>query len=253
MSTAISSVKTKFAFAPEAIRLASAHGELVFVLQRHPLRRRLAVRVQGDGSFILFCPAALSLRRLRLLLQEKSAWLIALREKERDKTVTGPLEYHLATGTRLPYLGGQRVLRLEAGTFRPRVVLDDLEIRVQVCPEARGELADLLRHWYRRQARELLPSRLAGLATLTGRRRPTGIQIRDQKTRWGSCSAAGGISLNFRLIMLDWELIDYVLIHELAHLYEMNHSLRFWNRVEALVPDWRSRRQRLKQLPPLPL
>lgn len=252
MSTAISSVKVPSTAAPESIRLASAHGDLIFVLQRHPLRRRLAVRVQGDGSFVLLCPVALSRRRLRLLLQEKSAWLIALREKERDRTLSGPIECRLASGVRLPYLGGQRTLRLEAGSSRPRVMLDELEIRVLVRGEDTAGLADLLRHWYRRQARELLPPRLMALAALTGRQ-PAGIQIRDQKTRWGSCSAAGGINLNFRLIMLGWELIDYVLIHELAHLYEMNHSPRFWSRVEALVPDWRSRRQRLRQLPPLPL
>lgn len=74
-----------------------------------------------------------------------------------------------------------------------------------------------------------------------------GITIREQKTRWGSCSSKGNLNFNWKLVLLDPELLDYVVVHELAHRREMNHSKNFWKIVEAELPDYRERRRRLKE------
>lgn len=73
------------------------------------------------------------------------------------------------------------------------------------------------------------------------------ITIREQKTRWGSCSSKGNLNFNWKLVLLDPELLDYVVVHELAHRREMNHSKDFWKIVEAELPDYRERRRRLKE------
>lgn len=73
------------------------------------------------------------------------------------------------------------------------------------------------------------------------------ITIREQKTRWGSCSSKGNLNFNWKLVLLDSELLDYVVVHELAHRREMNHSVAFWKVVEAELPDYRERRRRLKE------
>lgn len=73
------------------------------------------------------------------------------------------------------------------------------------------------------------------------------ITIRDQKTRWGSCSAAGNLNFNWRLVLAPREVLDYVVIHELAHRIEMNHSAAFWRIVEAEMPDYRKFRDWLKK------
>lgn len=73
------------------------------------------------------------------------------------------------------------------------------------------------------------------------------ITIREQKTRWGSCSSKGNLNFNWKLVLLDPELLDYVVVHELAHRREMNHSVVFWKVVEAELPDYRERRRRLKE------
>lgn len=73
------------------------------------------------------------------------------------------------------------------------------------------------------------------------------ITIREQKTRWGSCSSKGNLNFNWTLVLLDPELLDYVVVHELAHRREMNHSKNFWKIVEAELPDYRERRRRLKE------
>lgn len=77
------------------------------------------------------------------------------------------------------------------------------------------------------------------------------IRIGDQKTRWGSCSSSGTLSYNWHLILLPEELIDYVVVHELCHFIEMNHSKEFWKQVAYILPDYKERRKKLKELGPL--
>ena len=71
------------------------------------------------------------------------------------------------------------------------------------------------------------------------------ITIREQKTRWGSCSSKGNLNFNWKLVLMPMDLLDYVVVHELAHRREMNHSKDFWRIVEEVLPDYRERRKRL--------
>ncbi len=112
-----------------------------------------------------------------------------------------------------------------------------------------GALRKLLRAWFKQQAAQTLPARLTDFAARLGVR-PQRVQIRDQKKRWGSCSTAGDISLNWRLVLLPPELADYVLVHELCHLRHMNHSSEFWALVASLIPDYGRRRERIADLQP---
>jgi len=97
---------------------------------------------------------------------------------------------------------------------------------------------------YRRRAKELLPQRVAHYAELMGVA-PAGIKITGARTRWGSCSGKGNLNFSWRLMLAGEREIDYVVVHELAHLREMNHSPRFWAVVEAALPDYKERRKSL--------
>ena len=99
----------------------------------------------------------------------------------------------------------------------------------------------------RRDARRLINERANFFATILGLKYNS-IAIRDQKTRWGSCSTDKNLSFNFRLIFVNPELLDYVVVHELCHLRELNHSVRFWALVAKVLPDYRERRLALKSL-----
>ena len=109
--------------------------------------------------------------------------------------------------------------------------------------ELRAALAD----FYRRAAKEYLPKAVERFAPLIGKS-PKQVRITSAKTRWGSCSAKGGLNFSWRLMFAPPEEIDYVAVHELAHLIELNHSPRFWAIVEAILPDYRARRQALAEL-----
>jgi len=111
---------------------------------------------------------------------------------------------------------------------------------IAVCGDiARRDLVDrALRGWLRREAGRLLPPRLAELSHLW-KLPHAGVVVRLQRTRWGSCSAKGCISLNARLVFLPPDLCDYVLAHELAHTIHLNHSPRYWTALETLMPEAR--------------
>lgn len=94
-------------------------------------------------------------------------------------------------------------------------------------------------------AKEYFPKRVACFAPLTGGTY-TRITIRDQKTRWGSCSAKGTLSFNWRLMLAPPAVLDYVVVHELCHLTHMDHSKAFWSLVESICPDYRTHRKWLK-------
>jgi len=111
---------------------------------------------------------------------------------------------------------------------------------------ATPSLADDERSRLRELAAEELPELVASWAPAVGVK-PSRIQIRQQRTRWGSCSARGTISLNAQLMLLEPELRDYVIVHELCHLAHHNHGPHFWATVERVLPDYRTRRARLKE------
>lgn len=95
-------------------------------------------------------------------------------------------------------------------------------------------------------AKERIPVRVAYFAKIMGVTYGR-ITIREQKTRWGSCSEKGNLNFNWQLILMSEDVMDYVIVHELAHRIEMNHSRAFWSVVERVLPDYRERRRRLKE------
>lgn len=103
----------------------------------------------------------------------------------------------------------------------------------------------LLNRWLRVRAEQVLPDWLARLSRST-RLGYKDVSIRDQRTRWGSCSSAKNINLNQKLLFLPPDLVDYILIHELCHTAQMSHSKNFWNLVGKYLPDYAERRKRMR-------
>lgn len=111
--------------------------------------------------------------------------------------------------------------------------------------QAEAKRLQALEKRYRSAARIQFEQRCAYFRALTGGSF-TSITIRDQKTRWGSCSSRGTLSFNYRLVFAPPAVLDYVAVHELCHLTHMNHSKEFWNLVGSVMPDYRAHRRWLK-------
>lgn len=185
-------------------------------------------------------PRSVSIAEVESFVRGHGEWVL----KKLDEHVRRASSRHLAVrdGIRLPLLGGEIGVRVTAGANRIRWQDGALELAAR--PDA--DIDGLARRALRRRALEHFSGRLAHFAQGMGCRPPP-LALSSARTRWGSCSRKTGIRLNWRLIHLPPDLIDYVVAHELAHLVEMNHSPRFWGVVERLYPDWRAARAALKR------
>jgi predicted metal-dependent hydrolase len=150
-------------------------------------------------------------------------------------------------GRGVPYKGGELELRVvdDASLGRSKLEERDGVLLLRRSPEDDAHTHDLLRAWYVDRAREAFEARAAHWAAamkLTYQK----IRIADQRTLWGSCTMEGTLSFNWRVVMAPPETLDYLVIHELAHLRELNHSKRFWAIVSAFCPEWKTHRRWLK-------
>ena len=127
--------------------------------------------------------------------------------------------------------------------YQPKEILEDLGVSMML----RKILSEEERLKGVQKALCVIPERVEYFAEMMnvtyGR-----ITIREQKTRWGSCSSKGNLNFNWKLVLMPEEVLDYVVVHELAHRKEMNHSERFWNHVEKVLPDYQARRKLLREL-----
>jgi len=149
-----------------------------------------------------------------------------------------PAAERLPARVALPTAGLDLAVLYESASVASRTTAtargDSLVVRGSADPDAR--LA-ALRRWRDRTARAVLPETLAALAAAHDLPLPDRVTIRGQRTRWGSCSARGTVSLNRDLVFLPTHLARYVLAHELAHLVHLDHSPRFWRLVETICPS----------------
>jgi predicted metal-dependent hydrolase len=120
------------------------------------------------------------------------------------------------------------------------------ELWVRVPDSRRETVAAALERWYRRQAKEVFTERLDAVVGRNGTSYER-VAIRDQKTRWGSCSSSGTISFNWRLLLAPEPVMDYVIEHEAAHIEVRDHSPRFWALMDVRVDDWKDSRLWLKR------
>ncbi len=151
---------------------------------------------------------------------------------------------------RLPLGASEEQIRRLLSEKRHWLITHYLEAKERTARRPVSDLTDsqrtALEKRYIEAAREYFPKRVTYFLPLTGGCFQR-ITIRDQKTRWGSCSARGTLSFNWRLMLAPPAVLDYVVVHELCHLTHMNHSAAFWALVESVCPDYRIHRKWLKE------
>lgn len=208
---------------------------LDFLLKRSSARRTLALRVSERGEVVVNAPLRLPRAGIEAFLQRHADWVW----QRLTQAATVPVWQN---GMALPYLGAS--LRLDWQDGGPTAACREAEqLRVG---GAREQAVPAVLTWYRAEAQELFALRLAFHAGRMGVAVPP-LRLSDARTRWGSLSPKGVVSLNWRLVKTPAEVIDYVICHELAHLRQRNHSPAFWREVAALYPEYRLARDHLRR------
>ncbi len=218
--------------------VASAHGDIVF--ERSPRARNYRLTLRRDGTAVATIPVRGSEREALRFVEEHREWLERARERQRKRPRAAEV---WTIGTHVLWRGELTEVRIAADGERPQVCLAADVFRVL---RIEGDLRPTLEAHFARRAKVELPGRTWELAALTGVEVKF-VTVRNQRSRWGSCSANGTISLNWRLVQTPDFVRDYIIYHELMHLREMNHSDRFWARVEEVCPGWREAEQWIKR------
>jgi predicted metal-dependent hydrolase len=205
---------------------------------RHRRARHYILHVEDDGSVRVTIPRGGSRAEAARFVRQKAEWI----ERERYRRALRAAAFGAwRAGDRVLFRGEETPLVADpaAGfvTLGPE--------RIPLPAGSTGDLRPLVTAFLRRVAERELPARLRELAETAGHVVPH-VSVRNQRSRWGSCSPSGRISLNWRLIQLPPAVRDYVLLHEVTHLREANHSSRFWRHLQALCPRHREARAWLR-------
>jgi predicted metal-dependent hydrolase len=204
-------------------------------------RKTIAVEITKEGGVLVRAPLKLARREVLNFVNQHSNWierkLAQASVKQEERTPRRFLE-----GESFPFLGEKHRLHYVAGGEYLRKENGDFLLGIDLSSKA----GDLFRTWYRARAREILEDRVAHFALKIGVACRS-MRITDARERWGSCTAAGTLNFAWRLVMAPPPVIDYVIVHELVHLVEMNHSRRFWERLGRILPDYAERRKWLRE------
>jgi hypothetical protein len=201
-----------------------------------PRRKSIGIQVTVDGRVLVTVPRGATQANLARALEKHRAWIktkVAERQAAWDRLKEGQA-YFLGEPYRLAVLRGAPAA----------VSLSGNDIRVTL-PDG-ADLWPRLAAWYRERALRLLQERVNLFAAPMGLA-PGPVELKAWKRRWGECHPDGTLKFNWRLIMLPPEVIDYVVVHELAHLKFPGHNPRFWGQVAALLPDYAVRRRWLNR------
>jgi predicted metal-dependent hydrolase len=225
--------------APEKRQIVIGGQPVEYVIRHSKRARRLHLEIEPYQGLTVVVPYRYRADGLDRLLLEKGRWILRKLEDIRKPEQLGA-DGKLA---RIPYLGEQlTVVWSDSVSSSP--------CRAENCLLlSKGNSVDMtkiMKEWFRHEATSFIGQRTSEISRRIGAQY-NHITIRSQKTLWGSCSAKRNLNFNWRLMMLSPEVIDYVIIHEVCHLKEMNHSAHFWQMVAAYCPQWWKHKAYLKR------
>ncbi|MDD5299309.1 MAG: SprT family zinc-dependent metalloprotease [Gallionella sp.] len=226
-------------------RAAQLAGKNIpYTLKRSSRRRSIGLRID-DRGLTVSVPLRASEKWLHSVLQDKAYWVV---EKLDGWQTRKPVETCWTDGEAISYLGELLTLHVVQSLFATPVQRRGSKLWIFVAGDsAPAHVEQAVLRWYRQEAEQLFAQRAAHFSALLDVA-PRAVKLSAAKTQWGCCTARGSVRLNIQLIKLPLHLIDYVVVHELAHLREMNHSERFWKLVESVCPDYARLRRELKAI-----
>jgi predicted metal-dependent hydrolase len=217
--------------------------ELTYQVVRSARRKKLTITVERDRTVIVHAPALTTDADIRAVVETKRAWLFEkIRHEQKYQDLPHPPGKELVNGESALYLG--REYRIEIAATSSGVV--EFELRFIIPETHQAKRREVLKAWYLERAKKLILPRVHAHGHQLGVRFAQA-NIVDNRYRWGSCTVRDHVNFNWRLIKAPMFVIDYVIIHELAHLLEPNHTPGFWTIVHAQAPRSEKAKKWLKE------
>ncbi len=238
------------------LRTVTLAGQPINYQLKRTRRRSIGLRID-DRGLVVNIPMRASEKWLHSVLQDKAHWVIDKLSKwqTENRPVATAQTAKLYDGQTIPFMGETLTVRLVNSLFDtpPQRLGTELwvyvigivthDLNTERVNNTRAEVA--LDEWYKANAENIFKERVA-LYAAPMNVVPRSIKLSAARTQWGSCTALGALRFNWQLIKMPLPLIDYVVVHELAHLIQMNHSQAFWREVEKICPDYLALRKALR-------
>jgi len=204
---------------------------------RSSRRKTAAIKIKKGKVFVIV-PECLTMAAIESLVDKKHRWIKEKLAIQNEIIDIKPKEF--ISGESFSYLGKNHPLKIESGLY-PVIKLHQDELVVSVRDKTVDNsqaIKQLLFKWYKQQAESELRDKTERYSSIIGVN-PSSVTIKSFKSRWGSCSIAGGIQYNWKIIIAPDRIVNYVVIHELCHILHHNHSPAFWKAVEKYCHDYR--------------
>ena len=214
--------------------------ELSYELRRSARRRKTIALTCRDRELRVAAPLKTPLAEVETLLLQRAEWIL----QQLERPAIPPLREQLVDDGELPLLGSTVRVRVSLG-HEPAAEFADGTLALSA--RNAEQLAIVAENWFRQRAAEQLVSLVNEWAPRIGVQ-PTRLQLRNQKRRWGSASPDGSVRFCWRLVFAPPELFEYVVVHELCHLIQPDHSKKYWQLVECVMPDAQLRRRQLRAI-----
>jgi predicted metal-dependent hydrolase len=202
-------------------------------------RRTIALEVTPAATVIVRAPLRAPAEYIEEIIRQKSLWILRKMDEMKRRPLSPCHEY--AEGELFLFLGRSYPLQIVENVSMTIERSDRLYVSSTLIPDIRIQL----KHWYIEEARKEIKARCMWVSLKTGHV-PATIRITDARQRWGSCTNKGGLNFSWRLIQAPPEIVDYVVVHELVHISQPDHSKKFWAKVRKIMPDYEQRRNWLK-------
>jgi predicted metal-dependent hydrolase len=214
-------------------------------------RKTLGIKITNDGEVIVTAPLGVGESIIYDIVKKKASWIVEkLRHINEMKNELNNEEF--IDGRKVEFLGQAYMLSIfrNSSIKNNSVSLNGDNITVCIKSSHNGDISEAIKcsliNWLKEQAKIKLVERTKYYGEKTGLM-PNNIRVKEQKTLWGSCSGKNNINYNWKLIMAPPRVLDYVVVHELCHLRQRDHSKKFWELVEEVMPDYKELRKWLKE------
>lgn len=208
-------------------------------------RKTIEIKIDPPDRVTVTAPLGADEKEILSIVQNKAHWITKKLHDIKDISIAEEKKFQ--DGDLFLYLGKEYPLKLimDKGIKNIEVQYCNGNIIIKTPSYDKELLKEAMKKWYRQKTEEIIRERLEYLQKYFDKA-PSDIKIKEQKKRWASCTSRGRLLFNWRCSMASVEAIDYIIIHEMCHLYHMNHSKYFWNKVETILPDYKKRSEWLK-------
>lgn len=209
-------------------------------------RKTMAIKVEPPDKVTAIVPLKTSRRVILERVRNKAPWIIKKLDHMKDfQYQAGPKEY--VDGESFIFQGKNYRLQVEVNSSltKLQIKIEGETLLVKSPVRDKETISRLVELWYRHEAKQVIYARIKFYQDKIPII-PNRVVLKDQKSRWGSCSSKNNLNFNFRTVMAPLPVLDYIVVHEMCHLVHLNHSKEFWNLVESILPEYRQQKEWLK-------